>query len=88
MLRTAAVLGGHRQAEQAHLAELAHDAWLGSELGIGVGLATWSGFGLGIWSGSGVGSGSRLGLVDRDASVEVTRSVRLDDVRLELLLRK
>ena len=33
MLRTAAVLSWHRQAEQAHLAELAHDAWLGAELG-------------------------------------------------------
>ena len=41
VLRTAAVLSWHRQAEQAHLAELAHDAWLGAELGIGVGLATW-----------------------------------------------
>ena len=34
VLRTAAMLGRHRQAEQAHLAELAHDAWLGAELGI------------------------------------------------------
>ena len=34
MLRTAAMLSGHREAEQAHLAELAHDAWLGSELEI------------------------------------------------------
>ena len=32
MLRTAAMLGRHRQAEQAHLAELAHDAWLGSRV--------------------------------------------------------
>ena len=36
MLRTATMLGWHCEAEQAHLAELAHDAWLGAELGMRV----------------------------------------------------